>query len=159
MADRIDRILRDYFSGLLDLKIMQREEDLRRPHADDEDKYQEIVKKDKLTGKIYTTWKKVYSRTDDDNIGGGRAQNKHSRPADDEFIRIQMDPVLNKLKSQREDIQRWLATYEPHKRMVVGYYYSSRLITWTKVAQKYHISERTAMGWRAEIKHILGAVL
>lgn len=98
MADRIDRILRDYFSGLLDLKIMQREEDLRRPHADDEDKYQEIVKKDKLTGKIYTTWKKVYSRTDDDNIGGGRPQDKHSRPTDDEFIRVQMGSSLEQAK-------------------------------------------------------------
>ncbi|WP_224156931.1 hypothetical protein [Leuconostoc gelidum] len=59
------------------------------------------------------------------------------------MIRIESDPLLKKL--QRQD--------------VVAYYYDSKSVTWVKVAQQFHISERTAQAWRVEIKHILGAVL
>lgn len=130
MADRIDSILRDYFSGRLELRIKQREETIRYDS-------QEV----------------------DENIGGGRAQNKHTRPVDDLMIRIESDSVLRQLNKQKEDIERWVATFEKPKRDVVAYYYASKYVTWVKVAQQFHISERTAMAWRVEVKHILGAVL
>ena len=154
MADRIDRILRSYFTGRLDLMIIQRNNDLRNPHVDDEDKYLPIVQKGMITG-----WKKVYSRSEDDNIGGGRAQNKHMRPLEDMMIRLEGDPVLNRLNKQKEDVERWLATFEPDKQKVVAYYYASKSVTWVKVAQQFHISESTARAYRVEVKHILGAVL
>lgn len=130
MADRIDSILRDYFSGRLDLKIKQREYEIRNDH-----------------GPI------------DENIGGGKALNKHTRPVEDMRIRIDEDTYLKNLMKQKEDIERWIATFEPEKQKVVRYYYASKSITWTKVAQKFHIAESTARSCRVEVKHILGAVL
>ncbi|MCT3069062.1 DUF722 domain-containing protein [Leuconostoc citreum] len=130
MADRVDSILRDYFSGRLDLKIKQREYEIRNDRG-----------------------------PTDENIGGGKALNKHNRPVEDMRIRIDEDRYLKKLMKQKEDIERWIATFEPEKQKVVRYYYASKAVTWTKVAQQLHISERTAIAWRTEVKHILGAVL
>lgn len=130
MADRVDKILRNYFTGRLDLMIKQREYVLRNE-----------------SGPV------------DENIGGGRAQNKHTRPVDDLMIRIESDSVLRQLNKQKEDIERWVATFEKPKRDVVAYYYASKSVTWIKVAQQFHISESTAKAWRSEVKHILGAVL
>lgn len=95
----------------------------------------------------------------DENIGGGRAQNKHTRPFDDLIIKIDSDKELTRLRKQKEDVERWVATFEPDKQKVVAYYYASKSVTWVKVAQQFHISERTAQAWRIEVKHILGAVL
>ena len=130
MADRVDSILRDYFSGRLDLKIRQREYELRNDRG-----------------------------PTDENIGGGRAQNKHTRPADDMLIRLESDKTLQTLVKQKEDVERWIATFEPDKQKVVAHYYASKSVTWVKVAQQFHISESTARSYRTEIKHILGAVL
>lgn len=130
MADRIDRILRDYFSGRLDLKIKQREYEIRHD-----------------TGPV------------DENIGGGRAQNKQARPLDDMLIRLESDELLQVMTKQKEDIERWVATFDKSKQKVVAYYYASKTVTWVKVSQQFHISERTAIAWRTEVKHILGAVL
>jgi len=130
MADRIDSILRDYFSGRLDLKIRQREYELRNDRG-----------------------------PTDENIGGGKALNKHARPLDDMMIRLESDKTLQTLVKQKEDVERWIATFEPDKQKVVAYYYASKSVTWVKVAQQFHISERTAIAWRTEVKHILGAVL
>ncbi|WP_238692044.1 DUF722 domain-containing protein [Leuconostoc lactis] len=130
MADRIDSILRDYFSGRLDLKIRQREYELQND-----------------TGPV------------DENIGGGRAQNKQARPLDDMMIRLESDKTLQMLIKQKEDVKRWIATFEPDKQKVVAYYYASKSVTWVKVAQQFHIGESTAKSWRVEVKHILGAVL
>lgn len=130
MADRIDRILRDYFSGRLDLKIKQREYEIRHD-----------------TGPV------------DENIGGGRAQNKQARPLDDMLIRLESDELLQVMTKQKEDIERWVATFDKPKQDVVAYYYASKSVTWVKVAQQFHIGESTAKSWRVEVKHILGAVL
>lgn len=130
MADRIDSILRDYFSGRLDLKIKQREYEIRHD-----------------TGPV------------DENIGGGKALNKHARPLDDMLIRLESDKKLQMLIKQKEDVKRWIATFEPDKQKVVAYYYASNSVTWTKVAQQFHIGESTARAYRVEVKHILGAVL
>lgn len=130
MADRVDSILRDYFSGRLELRIKQRIETIRYDS-------QEV----------------------DENIGGGKALNKHARPLDDMMIRLESDKTLQTLVKQKEDVERWIATFEPDKQKVVAYYYASKSVTWVKVAQQFHISERTAIAWRTEVKHILGAVL
>lgn len=130
MADRIDSILRDYFSGRLDLKIKQREYEIRHD-----------------TGPV------------DENIGGGRAQNKQARPLDDMLIRLESDELLQVMTKQKEDIERWVATFDKSKQDVVAYYYASKSVTWVKVSQQFHIAESTAKGWRVEVKHILGAVL
>ncbi|GDZ84464.1 DUF722 domain-containing protein [Leuconostoc citreum] len=130
MADRIDSILRDYFSGRLELKIKQREYEIRNDRG-----------------------------PTDENIGGGKALNKHNRPVEDMRIRIDEDGYYKKLMKQKEDIERWIATFEPEKQKVVRYYYASKAVTWTKVAQQFHISESTAKSWRVEIKHILATVL
>ncbi len=74
-------------------------------------------------------------------------------------IRLDEDRYLNSLIKQKEDIERWIATFEPDKQKVVAYYYASKSVTWVKVAQQFHISESTAKAWRSEVKHILGAVL
>ncbi|WP_338153907.1 transcriptional activator [Leuconostoc citreum] len=92
----------------------------------------------------------------DENIGGGKPLNKHNRPVENMRIRIDEDSCLNK---QKEDIERWIATFEPVKQKVVKDYYASKTVTWTKVAQQFHIAESTAKSWRVEVKHILGSVL
>lgn len=130
MADRIDSILRDYFSGRLDLKIKQREYEIRNDR-----------------GPV------------DENIGGGKALNKHNRPVEDMRIRIDEDRYYKKLMKQKEDVERWIATFEPEKQKVVRYYYASKAVTWTNVAQQFHIAESTARSYRVEVKHILGSVL
>lgn len=130
MADRIDSILRDYFSGRLELKIQQREYEIRNDRG-----------------------------PTDENIGGGKALNKHNRPVEDMRIRIDEDRYLSKLNKQKEDVKRWIATFEPDKQKVVAYYYASKSVTWNKVAQQFHIAESTARSYRVEVKHILGAVL
>ncbi|GDZ84758.1 hypothetical protein LCIT_20000 [Leuconostoc citreum] len=121
MADRIDSILRDYFSGRLDLKIKQREYEIRNDRG-----------------------------PADENIGGGKALNKHNRPVEDMRIRIDEDRYRKSLMKQKEDIKRWIATFEPDKQKVVAYYYASKSVTWVKVAKQFHISERTAQSWRVE---------
>ena len=130
MADQIDNTLRNYYTGRIDLMIKQREYVIRNE-----------------------------SGPADENIGGGTALNKHTRPVDDMLIRIEQDRYLNSLKKQKEDVERWIATFEPDKQKVVAYYYASKSVTWVKVAQQFHISESTARSYRTEIKHILGAVL
>ncbi|MCP1275483.1 DUF722 domain-containing protein [Leuconostoc citreum] len=130
MADRIDSILRDYFSGRLELKIKQREYEIRNDRG-----------------------------PTDENIGGGKALNKHLRPLDDMIIRLESDPLLKQMNKQKDDIERWIATFEVDKQKVVESYYSNKIVTWTKVAQQFHISESTAKSWRVEIKHILATVL
>ncbi|MBZ5998523.1 DUF722 domain-containing protein [Leuconostoc gasicomitatum] len=64
MADRIDRYFSDYFSGVIDMQIMLRKSELQIP---------EVV---------------------DENIGGGRALNKHTRPLDDMLIVEESDYIL-----------------------------------------------------------------
>ncbi|MEE8831671.1 MAG: RinA family protein [Leuconostoc gelidum] len=71
MTDRVDRILRDYFSGRLKLKIDQRIYEIRHE-----------------PGQV------------DENIGGVKAENKHTRPLEDMMIRIESDPLLKKLQRQ-----------------------------------------------------------
>lgn len=130
MADQIDNTLRNYYTGRIDLMIKQREYVIRNE-----------------------------SGPADDNIGGGTALNKHTRPVDDMLIRIQSDSLLNRLIRQKEDIERWIATFERDKQDVMRCYYSSKSITWEKVAQQCHVGESTARAYRADVKHILATVL
>lgn len=69
MADRVDKLLYDYYSGRLQCKVNDRIREIETPTNDDE------------------------------NIGGGRAQNKHTRPVDDMIIRKEQDVVLNKCRA------------------------------------------------------------
>lgn len=130
MADRIDSILRDYFSGRLDLKIKQRKYEIRNDRGPTEE-----------------------------NIGGCKALNKHGRPLDDMMIRLESDKTLQVLTKQKEDVERWIATFQSDKQKVVKYYYASKSVTWTKVTHQLDIAESPAKAWRVEVKHILRAVL
>lgn len=56
MADRIDRYLSDYYSGVIDMQIKLRKIELQTPE------------------------------TIDENIGGGTAQNKENRVLDNQII-------------------------------------------------------------------------
>lgn len=69
MADRVDKLLYDYYSGRLQRKVNDRIREIETPTNNDE------------------------------NIGGGRAQNKHTRPVDDMIIRKEQDVVLNKCRA------------------------------------------------------------
>jgi len=101
MADRIDRLLSDYYSGRLQNKVTDR-----------------IIE-------IET------STNNDENIGGGRAQNKHSRPVDDMIIRKEQDVVLNKCRADLNYVTRLVKriedSFDPDVRNVVKFHFDKRL--------------------------------
>lgn len=85
MADKIDELLSDYFSGKIEMQIKLRKLDLQTTLVNDE------------------------------NIGGGKAQNKHVRPVDDMLIREDEDTVLHelyKLRDQQQMIKDVLSTFD-----------------------------------------------
>lgn len=101
MADRIDKFLTDYYSGWLQQKVKDRIIEIETPVNDDE------------------------------NQGGGRAQNKHIRPVDDMIIRKEQDVVLNKCQSDLDYATRLVKriedTFTPEIRHVIKLHFDKRL--------------------------------
>ncbi|WP_270340062.1 DUF722 domain-containing protein [Leuconostoc mesenteroides] len=118
MADKIDELLSDYFSGKIEMQIKLRKLDLQTPL--------------------------VY----DENIGGGKAQNKHVRLVDDILIREDEDTVLQelyKLRDQQQMITDILSTFDSELIRMANLRYDrrKRKYEWKHIALLFNADEST----------------
>ncbi len=122
MADRYDKVLEKFFTGGLDLEIKMREQELRHPQQDS-----------------------------DENIGGGRAQNKRSYSVENAMMKIESDDTLNKLKQLKSAIQVCVDLTKDEHREVFYQHYRNRL-SWDTIAQIHHADRSTVIRWRDDLK-------
>ena len=105
MADNIDRLLADYFTGRLDILIKQREQDLRNPEKESD-----------LNSDI-------------------RAANSYSNVVERILIRLEDDVQMNTLKDIRDRISVLIDMFDDqHKRVYFARYrnkLSWKVIEWT----------------------------
>lgn len=118
MADKIDALLSDYFSGKIDMQIKLRKLELKT------------------------------SLVHDENIGGGKAQNKHVRPVDDMLIREDEDTVLHelyKLRDQQQMIKDVLSTFDAELVRMANLRYDrrKRKNEWKYIALIFNADEST----------------
>ncbi|USI45397.1 DUF722 domain-containing protein [Leuconostoc mesenteroides] len=118
MADKIDELLSDYFSGKIEMQIKLRKLDLQTPLVHDE------------------------------NIGGGKAQNKHVRLVDDILIREDEDTVLQelyKLRDQQQMITDILSTFDSELIRMANLRYDcrKRKYEWKHIALLFNADEST----------------
>ncbi|GEP75477.1 DUF722 domain-containing protein [Weissella thailandensis] len=127
MADRLDKLLSDYFTGRLEMNMKMRKLEL---------KYN-------------------FDRTPDENIGGGRKQNDYNNAVETSMIREQNDGYLKDLQYQKDMIEMMLSTtVDCRQRVLVAKY--GRHETWTKIAFDEHVDERTVRAWRDDFKEVVG---
>ena len=127
MADKLDKVLSDYFTGRLDMNMKMRRLEL---------KYN-------------------LDRTPDENIGGGRKQNDYNNAVEMSMIREQNDRYLKDLRYQKDMIELMLSTtIDCRQRVLIAKY--GRHETWTKIAFDEHVDERTVRAWRDEFKEVVG---
>ncbi|MCM0582780.1 DUF722 domain-containing protein [Weissella diestrammenae] len=121
MADRIDKLLTDYFKGKLDLNIAIRKIEIN------------------------------HSSEQDENVGGGRAQNKYNDPNAIAMIREDEDVELQVLITQENVISKYYDNLLPeHKRAISNHYRNN--LTWQMIAFSEYVDERTARRWRDDFK-------
>ena len=130
MADVLDKVLGDYFTGRLDMNINMRKLELKY-NADS---------------------------VPDENIGGGRKQNDYNNPIESAMMREENDQYLKDLRYQKEMIEMMLSTtLDCRKRVLVAKYkYNEK---WIKISQKEHVDERTVRAWRDDFKEVIGVWL
>lgn len=127
MADKLDKLLSDYFTGRLETNMKMRQLEL---------KYN-------------------LDRTPDENIGGGRKQNDYNNAVEMSMIREQNDRYLKDLRYQKDMIELMLSTtIDCRQRVLVAKY--GRHETWTKIAFDEHVDERTVRAWRDDFKEVVG---
>ena len=127
MADKLDKLLSDYFTGRLDMNMKMRRLEL---------KYN-------------------LDRTPDENVGGGRKQNDYNNAVEMSMIREQNDRYLKDLRYQKDMIELMLSTtIDCRQRVLIAKY--GRHETWTKIAFDEHVDERTVRAWRDEFKEVVG---
>lgn len=130
MADKTDELLTNYYSGVIDTKILLRRSELQwQPH-------------------------------DDDNIGGGRAINKVTRPLDDLIAKYESDQVLHELRHQRDTIKRIEASWDDTTRDIVRMHYDRRdRLTWLLISLRMNLSERTCRSYQKAFKDSVSEAL
>ena len=127
MADKLDKVLSDYFTGRLDMNMKMRRLEL---------KYN-------------------LDRTPDENVGGGRKQNDYNNAVESSMIREQNDGYLKDLQYQKDMIEMMLSTtLDCRKRVLVAKY--GRRETWVTIAMNEHVDERTVRAWRDDFKEVIG---
>ena len=123
MADKLDKVLSDYFTGVLDTNIELR----------------------KLELKI------DFDRTPDENIGGGRKQNDYNNPVESAMIREQQDEELQAWIWQKQVIEMWYnITVKPQRTILYERY--GRKKSWLAISLIVHADERTCREWRDRFK-------
>lgn len=78
MADKVDRLLRDYFDGTMDKQIKAREMYLK------------------------------FHNDVDENVGGGRAQYKFNNAVESQMITLEQDFELRELNHNKMIVEMWL---------------------------------------------------
>ncbi|MGR8774222.1 DUF722 domain-containing protein [Leuconostoc citreum] len=127
MADRIDKLLTDYYSGVVEMEIAMRKADLKFPV------------------------------TRDENIGGGKPINKKNNPLEDNIIREDEDTVLNELQliqKRYERLKTLIGTFTPEYNKIASLRYNRRRgkHTWLHISLLLHLDEKTCRARLAELK-------
>lgn len=128
-----DELLKKYFTGYLDLEIKQKEMQLRHLWASDE------------------------------NMGGGRAQNKFSYAFSDPVAHEdEKEAMLNELLADLIDLKQlitdWVSTFnDEFKQILVLRYRESR--TWTQISIEMNLSEKTVRRAGGRIRELFVGVL
>ena len=130
MADKTDELLTNYYSGVIDTKILLRRSELQwQPH-------------------------------DDDNIGASRAINKISRPLDDLIAKYETDSILHELTKQRDAIKRLETTFSEETKQIVQMHYDRReRLSWVVISLRMKLSERTCRSYQKAFKDSVGEAL
>nr|CCC56325.1 transcriptional activator-phage associated [Weissella thailandensis fsh4-2] len=127
MADRLDDLLHDYFTGKLNVDINIRKLELQFNS----------------------------NRTPDENVGGGRKQNDFNYPVENRMIREQNDEYLQAMLYQKTVIEMMLGvTIESRKRVLNARYGQGK--SWIEIGLDEHVDERTVREWRDDFKSGLG---
>ena len=130
MADKTDELLTNYYSGVIDTKILLRRSELQwQPH-------------------------------DDDNIGASRAINKVTRPLDDLIAKYETDSILHELTKQRDAIKRLETTFSEETRQIVQMHYDRReRLSWVVISLRMNLSERTCRSYQKAFKDSVSEAL
>lgn len=122
MADKLDKVLSDYFTGKLDVAIQLRQMELS-----------------------------YISSVPDENIGGGRKQNDYNNAVESHMIREQNDPELKRLRYQKSVIKMMFdCLIKSHQDVLIDKYGNKK--SWVTIGIDNHIDERTAREWRDDFK-------
>lgn len=94
----------------------------------------------------------MYGREPKDNIGSGRSS-LPSDPTGRVVSMLSSHKKLNYLESTVEAIENVYNRLPEDKKRLVNIYYWTRpqMLSWEGVAQKLHVSRKTAFNWRDEI--------
>ncbi|CAH1857583.1 DUF722 domain-containing protein [Convivina intestini] len=112
MADKIDKLFSDYFSGVINMRIQVRRLELGLPKQVDE------------------------------NIGGGRALNVNRNPVDSKLIAEESDQELKYLFTEIRMIEEFLKTITNDMIQLLKWRYDTRdRHTWQLIAYKMHKSK------------------
>lgn len=112
MVDKVDKLLEDYYSGVIASQIFIRKCELKHRHEVDE------------------------------NVGGGRAQNKQTREVDNMIIRYESDIVLRQLYWQVEQIRIIENTWVKERLPLIRMHYDRRKrVTWLVISRRMNLSE------------------
>ncbi|CAH1857599.1 DUF722 domain-containing protein [Convivina intestini] len=112
MADKIDKLFSDYFSGVINMRIQVRRLELGLPKQTDE------------------------------NIGGGRALNVNRNPVDSKLIAEESDRELKYLFTEIRMIEEFLKTITNDMIKLLKWRYDTRdRHTWQLISYKMHKSK------------------
>ncbi|WP_168778720.1 DUF722 domain-containing protein [Fructobacillus tropaeoli] len=126
MADKIDKLFREYFSGELEKNIALRKFELRSAQSADE------------------------------NIGGGRVENVNNEKTKVEGVLIKEydDQELNLLQARYNAVHDFIVDNDLELVNMLDYYYDERKhYVWTKVARLVFKSERQCQNDRDKAKY------
>lgn len=123
MADKLDELLFSYFSGQLPQSIRLRKAEL-----------------------------KFNNRNQDENTGGGKLENDHTKAVEMALIREEDDEELMKMTSQLEFLDVWVKCWDDNRLRVMNYRYGHRRASWDVIALLCNVDRSTAIRWRDEFK-------
>lgn len=121
LADKVDKLLRNYFAGKIDKQIKAREMYLQ------------------------------FHREVDENIGGGRAQNKYNNAVESQMITLERDYELSQLKHQKMVVELWLTDIGDDEYDILQMHYGDR-DTWVNISMTLNRSVTALQNWKREFK-------
>lgn len=101
---------------------------------------------------LYNLRQSVDSKTPDENVGGGRSS-RISDPTADTVIRMATHKRLLHLQNLIDAIDTVVERLPTEKQRLVKirYWTKPQTLTWDGIADKLHVSNRTARYWNSEI--------
>ena len=121
MADKVDKLLRNYFGGTLDKQIKAREMYLQ------------------------------FHNDIDENVGGGRAQNKYNNAVESQMITLERDYELSQLKHQKMVVELWLTDIGDDEYDILQIHYGDR-DKWVNISMTLNRSVTALQNWKREFK-------